>query len=292
MKNIFIFYLVLLFSSGDKSLVAQSLGITGDAADVTTTTTQGIVLMGGGTDVDAAIKWMINKSGGGDFVVIRASGTNAYNSYIYGLGSVNSVETFLINSSTLAQNASIAQAIRNAEGLFIAGGDQSDYVTYWKNSPIEDAINYLINTKKAPVGGTSAGCAILTKVYYSAISSSVTSSEALADPYGSIGQDISYDDFISSPFLDNTISDTHYLVRGRQGRHATFLARMIKDKSLTNVKGIGVDEKTAVCIDETGKAIVFGSSNAVFIRQFCNGPETCAAGQKLTWNHGVKVYSV
>ena len=77
---------------------AQSLGRVGNVNDITTTCTAGTVLMGGGTDVDAAFTWMINKSGGGDFVIIRATGTSAYNSYIYSLGTANSVETFLINS--------------------------------------------------------------------------------------------------------------------------------------------------------------------------------------------------
>ncbi|ULQ53129.1 hypothetical protein [Flavihumibacter fluvii] len=38
--------------------------LTGDSGDVNTQTTSGILLMGGGTDVDAAFRWMIQKSGG------------------------------------------------------------------------------------------------------------------------------------------------------------------------------------------------------------------------------------
>ena len=49
-----------------------SLGLVGDAADVTRTTAGGTVLMGGGPDVDAAMQWMIGKAGGGDFVVLRS----------------------------------------------------------------------------------------------------------------------------------------------------------------------------------------------------------------------------
>src|SRR5215211_3018429 len=67
--------------------------VEGNAEDVTASTSAGLVLMGGGTDVDAAFQWMIGKSGGGDFVVIRATGTDAYNPYIFGLGTVDSVET-------------------------------------------------------------------------------------------------------------------------------------------------------------------------------------------------------
>ncbi|HUM47421.1 MAG TPA: Type 1 glutamine amidotransferase-like domain-containing protein, partial [Chitinophagales bacterium] len=142
----------------------ESAMIIGDGADVQTVTQNGFVLMGGSTDVDEAIQWMIDRSGGGDFVVIRATGTDAYNSYIYGLGTVNSVETIIINSVTKANKANIEKKIKNAEALFIAGGDQWDYVKFWKNTKVEDAINYLVNTKHVPVGGTSAGCAILGNV--------------------------------------------------------------------------------------------------------------------------------
>jgi len=38
--------------------------------------------MGGSTDVDAAFQWMCTLSGNGDFLVIRAAGTDAYNPYI------------------------------------------------------------------------------------------------------------------------------------------------------------------------------------------------------------------
>ena len=72
----------------------------------------GTVLMGGAPDVDAAMQWMIAKSGGGDFLVLRATGTSACNAYIYGLGSVNSVETLLINSRTLANDPQVEAKIR------------------------------------------------------------------------------------------------------------------------------------------------------------------------------------
>ena len=108
----------------ERSYLRQSPKFGGErsTSDVNTACTAGTVLMGGGADVDAAFTWMINKSGGGDFVVIRATGTNAYNNYIYGLGSANSVETFLINSITLANDSAIVQTIRKAEAVFFAGG--------------------------------------------------------------------------------------------------------------------------------------------------------------------------
>ena len=57
--------------------------VVGNSADVVTSTSGLLVLQGGGTDVDENFVRMGARSGGGDFVVIRASGTDAYNPYIY-----------------------------------------------------------------------------------------------------------------------------------------------------------------------------------------------------------------
>jgi hypothetical protein len=39
---------------------------------------------------------MIDKAGGGDFVVVRATGSDGYNQYIYDMGGVDSVESLVI----------------------------------------------------------------------------------------------------------------------------------------------------------------------------------------------------
>ncbi|MBI1782428.1 MAG: cyanophycinase [Sphingobacteriales bacterium] len=259
--------------------------LTGDGADVTTTPVGGLILMGGGTDVDAAIQWFLQRANGGDVVVIRATGADGYNTYMYNMVPVNSVETIIIDSRTKAALTSVTDKIRNAEALFIAGGDQWDYVNYWKDTPTEDAINYLINTKHVTVGGTSAGLAIMGSGYYSASSGkSVTSAEAMGNPY-SRNVNLGANDFVASSFLANTITDSHYTQRDRQGRHVTFMARLMKDFGYsTSVKGIGIDEQTAVCIDQNGIGKVFGINNAYFMRSTSLGAETCISGTSLTWN--------
>lgn len=262
--------------------------LTGDASDVTTTATGGLLLMGGSTDVDAAIAWFLQRAGGGDVVVIRATGADGYNSYMYNMVNVNSVETIIIDSRTKAEMASVIQKIRNAEALFIAGGDQSDYVNYWKNTGTEVAINYLINNKAVTVGGTSAGLAILGSAYYSALTGSVTSAQALGNPYHKYVS-LGANDFVSSPYLTNTITDSHYSQRSRQGRHISFMARLMKDFGYsTTVKGIGVDEQTAVCIDASGMGKVYGINNAYFLKNTSLGAETCISGTPLTWNRSAQ----
>ncbi len=268
----------------------EGIGITGDATDVTVPTEVGIVLMGGSTDVDQALQWMIDRAKGGDVMIIRASGSTDYNDYIYELGKVNSVETLLIDSRDKALKESVGKRIREAEMLFIAGGDQWNYVKYWKDSEVSKAIKYLIEVKKIPIGGTSAGCAVLTGFIFDASHDSAYSKVALANPYDttvSVSKS-----FIEAPYLANTISDQHYSQRERHGRHITFMARMMKDLGVEQPKGIGVDEKTAVCIDKDGNASVFGTNSAYFLISLPYYPEQCKPNNPLTWNLDQKAIQV
>jgi cyanophycinase len=273
-----------------KGSTPASIGITGDTADVKVPTVNGYVLGGGSTDVKEALRWMIDRAKGGDVVIIRASGATGYNDFIYGLGGVNSVETLLINSRELAQNPAVAERIQQAEMLFIAGGDQGNYVKFWQDTPVEDAINYLINNKKVPIGGTSAGCAVLGGVSFAALNDGINSTEALTNPFDA-KMTLLKGGFIDIPILKNTITDTHYSNRSRHGRHLAFLARMKTDWKM-KAKGIGVDEKTSVCIDEKGIARVFGSQAAYFLEATSKKPELCESGKKLTWNRKQKAVKI
>lgn len=273
-------------SVDSKTVNYSSIGITGGTEDVQTATQFGLVLMGGSTDVDAAMQWMINKSGGGDFVILRASGSTGYNDYIYSLGKVNSVETLLLNSREKSNTLEVGKRIREAEALFIAGGDQSNYANFWADTEVAAALNYLINEKKVPVGGTSAGCALLGAIIFDAKQGSIISAEALANPYDplvSLSQS-----FLQLPFLQNTIADQHYSQRERKGRHVAFMARMTKDFGIEKPQGIGVDERTAVCIDGSGMATVFGENSAYFLKAENGLPEVCERAKPLTWDRDNK----
>jgi cyanophycinase-like exopeptidase len=296
-------FILILFSKSIYSQIPFTSYFTGDTSNVVKTTQLRVCLMGGATEDNNAMKWFLNGSGGGDIVVLRVTGTNGYNNYLYTtLGiPVNSVETLVIPSISAANNPYVRRRIREAEAVFIAGGNQFDYVSYWKNTAVDTAINYLINTKKTPIGGTSAGMAIQGQAYYSAALGSVTSSVALSNPYNS-AITIGNNDFIKNPLLKRVITDTHYDNPDRRGRQTTFLARLFQD-SAKAFYGIACDEYTAVCFDSTGIAKVFGGfptydDNAYFIQPNCilpNAPETCSANISLTWNRSgqaLKVYAV
>ncbi len=285
-----LYSLFAISQSDENSSLTASIGLVGSPEDVSGKTEFGIVLAGGGKDQDAAMKWMIDRAGGGDFIIIRASGSTGYNDYLFEMGGLNSVETLLIDSRDKAMRKEVGQRIREAEALFIAGGDQWNYVNFWKDSEVSTALQYLIDVKKVPIGGTSAGCAVLSEIIFDARNDTVVSADALANPYAS--QVSISNSFIQLPFLTNTIADQHYSQRERLGRHVTFMARMTKDFSISQPKGIAADERTAVCIDKDGNAIVIGEGSAFFLMSNKSQPEVCEKDKPLTWSNKQKALRV
>ncbi|MCA1576323.1 MAG: cyanophycinase [Acidobacteria bacterium] len=225
----------------------------------------GLVLMGGSTDVDAAFQWMCERAGGGDFVVIRTSGTDAYNPYIQELcPQMDSVETIIITSVTGANSAYVSSHIQNAEALWIAGGDQSTYTALWRNTAVQTGVNFLLNSKQAPVGGTSAGLAVLSQFIYTGALGSVTSSQALANPFHRY---VTLDrDLFQSVLGAGKLYDSHFAARDRMGRSLVFLARIVNNGWATQPRGIGVDERTALLVLPTGAATMVGSGAAYFLQ--------------------------
>jgi cyanophycinase-like exopeptidase len=266
---------------------------TGDTTDADVIPQFGIVLAGGATDSDNAMQWFLERANGGDVVVIRASGADGYNDYLYSeLGvNVNSVETIRFQNANASNDAYVIQQLSNAEAIFIAGGDQGVYVDYWKDTPIENILNDHANVKQGVIGGTSAGMAILGGHYFRAQNGTVYSDEALEDPYNSY-MTIGHQDFLMMPYLHDVITDTHFDDPDRRGRLLTFLARIYAD-GYPMALGIACNEYVAVVIGENGVAYGYGEwpdydEYAYFARHGCGEnitPETCEDNQPLTWNH-------
>jgi len=265
--------------------------IAGNAADVpqSPNLTPGLALMGGGTDVDAAFQWMCQRAGGGDFVVIRTTGTDAYNPYIRQLcPQMDSVETIVITTVAGANSSYVSSHIQNAEALWIAGGDQSTYMNLWRGTAVQSGVNFLLNSKGAPVGGTSAGLAVLSQFIYTGATGSVTSSQALADPFHRY---VTLDrDLFQSALGTNKIYDSHFVTRDRMGRSLAFLARIVGNGWASQPRGIGVDERTAILVTPSGAATMAGSGAAYFLQ--APGPaQALSPGTPLTY-FNIGVYKV
>src|SRR3954454_23790399 len=104
--------------------------LTGDARDVSRVTRGGLQLEGGGTDIPEAFRWLIAHAGGGDMVVIRASGADGYNRFIMDLGPVDSVESIVFHRREASFDPDVIATLEHAEAVFLAGGDQANYVRF------------------------------------------------------------------------------------------------------------------------------------------------------------------
>jgi cyanophycinase len=251
----------------------------GEAQDAVRDTKPGYVLMGGGGDVAAAFSWMIERANGGDFLVLRAAGSDAYNPFVRKLGpGLNSVATLILRTREASDDSTVLDKIKKAEAIFFAGGDQWNYVSRWKGTGLARAVQERIQAG-VPVGGTSAGLAILGQYVFSAERDTVTSEQALGDPYHEKVTITS--DFLAVPFLDEVITDSHFMARGRMGRLVAFVARIAKDQGIPKARGIGIDEATAVLLQPDGTALIEGKGSAYFV-ETTREAEVCEPGQSLT----------
>lgn len=295
------------------------------------------VLMGGGPDVDEAFRWMIKQAGirpgtGGRLVVIRATGDGAYNPYIYYSSAASStiaadivdgwvggasmgltsVETLVIPSTAAANDTFVNAVLGRANAVWIAGGDQSDYIKFWKGQTLEKTLGTLMKNN-VPVGGTSAGLAVLGQFDYAALNGTVTSAQAMGNPYNKY---MTIDPsplstsggFIAPPALANVILDSHLDARDRMGRLITFVSRLVANYPgsgsqqfgcaggvLGNnvARGIGVSVESALLVNwdpvnahYTGRRVTNNpapaTEAAVYFVNVTQGPTLCASGKPLT----------
>ncbi len=273
----------------------------------------GILLIGGAEEgssgEDAATEWFLKRCNKGNYLVLRCGGVGSQAGWIADeyRDLIQSAAELSIDSRAAANNPEVVQYIKEADALFIAGGDQNKYEDFWQGTATEAAINYLINQKKITVAGTSAGMAILGDYYYAPAAQGVLSSEILDNPFHPNSHDIYYSNFIQLPFLKGVITDTHLDRQNdthpetRYGRLFGFLARIFQDNSYKHpVYAIGLEEGAFVAIDENGIAQVFGNGrkagqDAYFLQVNGARPEQMEPGLPLIWDNdgrAVKVYRI
>jgi beta-aspartyl-peptidase (threonine type) len=218
----------------------------------------GVVLFGGGGRVDAGFRFIATRAGGGHIVILRAVSDDSYDStdgdygesFLKEWGPVVSAETIVFHNRDASSDPRVVEALKNADGIFLAGGDQANYIRYWNGTPVGDALNAHVRAHR-PIGGSSAGLAVLGRYAYTALDGgSMESRVALANPFHS-GMTLE-GDFLHCPALEHVITDTHFSARSRLGRLIAFIARINHDEPQAKVHGIGVDEASALLVDEKG----------------------------------------
>jgi len=239
--------------------------------------------MGGGARQDPAFKFLCERANGGDFLILRADTEDDYaqqvDREIKAVCPLNSVATIVFSSREDSDDPKLLEIIHLAETIYFAGGDQSNYVRFWQDTPVEDALNQHIAEGK-PIGGSSAGLAILGEFSFVSIIDTIHSPEALADPYGN--KVTLSRDFLKIPLLADTITDTHFVKRDRLGRLLVFMARILQDGWADRVRAIAVDENAAVLVEPDGKGNVVGGP--VYFLEAVHGPEICKKATPLQFS--------
>ena len=219
---------------------------------------RGLLLMGGGDRNMDALRWFVAKAGNGHIVVLRASqGGEIGEEFFNEVGGIKSVETFVFKDREAASDPKILAALKRADGIFLGGGDQSRYVRWWRGTPVAEALDAHVRAGK-PLGGTSAGLAMLGEYLYGAMDGgSQTSPRALADPLGD-GNTIETD-FLRLSLLKGVVTDSHFSERNRLGRLVAFVA---KGEAMARrpLLGLGIDEDAAVAVEGDGRARIYATS--------------------------------
>ena len=285
----------------------------GSRETVSISSQPGILLVGGAEKEKSgereATEWFLERAKGGKYLVLRTGGIGGQAKWIcqHYRNWVHSAAELSIDSREAASDPKVIDYIREADALFIAGGDQTKYKKYWEGTETEKALNYLINDKKIPVAGTSAGMAILGDYYYAPDNDGILSSEILDDPFHYNTHSLYRSDFIQVPYLKRVITDTHLdrmdedNLETRYGRLLGLLAKIIyEDNNQLSNYAIGLEEGAFVAIDEKGIARVFGNGtklgqDAYFLQPNGVASEQIEPGWPLIWNNkgkAVKVYQL
>lgn len=238
-------------------------GHLGSSADAPRQANRRVVLMGGSVEVDAATEQFVNGANGGDVLTLRATGSvDSYTPYFFDELSYapapNSSATFRFDDASATEDASVQCRVAASEALWFAGGDQWDYLDAWDASLATAAA-----ARSPSIGGTSAGAMILSEFSFAAELGGVTSEEALSNP--SAGDLIPLSSAYGQPELAQTVVDTHFSERDREGRLLVFAAhaRLASERT---VVAIGLDERAALVVDgETFLVLTGAADRAVWV---------------------------
>ncbi len=227
---------------------------------------QGYVAAEGGGGVNsgswapAVFGWMLQNAGGsGKVAILGVSGTDAAAANRFLQAGASQVVQLAITAQN-ANDPAVYQTLREQDVVWIRGGNQANYVQWWKGTLTEAGIRFVFD-KGGAVGGTSAGCAILGELIYDSIGGSVTPKTALRNPW--TPQITFTDDFLG--LTPGVLFDTHFTERGRLGRLAVMVARAEIEHGRRFV-GVGVDDRTAFCVYPDGTAEVIGEGSVTVLR--------------------------
>lgn len=220
---------------------------------------QGFVCaIGGGSEnyndwSDAPYSWIVQKSDSGKIIIIDVTDATTWlPNYFMSLGADTAYNKTIATISAANLQSNYDELI-TAKAIFIRGGNQWDYIRLWKGTKVDSAIQYVFNNGGV-IAGTSAGAAVLGDVDFSAQNGSAYPDEALQNPFYTRMR--FENNFLK--LVPDVLFDTHFIERGRHGRLIAMLYNL-HFNSGRDLVGVGIDDRTAICISPDGIGEVMGS---------------------------------
>jgi cyanophycinase len=242
-----------------------------------------LLLMGGGDDRGAwaypVFRWFVQQADSGKIINIDVDETAAsYAATFKAWGAAASSHPLQIATRASANDSTTYRELVSASGIFIEGGDQWDYVSTWRGTLVEKAIEEVF-ARGGVIGGTSAGLAVLGEVVFDAAYGTAYPEYAAYNPYYSR---IHFtDDFLD--ILPGVLTDSHFQTRARLGRLVPMLARRIQDYAQPCLTAIGVDESTALCINPDLTAVAYGVGSVTILYRSGNSRIVCEPNRPVTF---------
>lgn len=219
-----------------------------------------LVIIGGGSRPESIITRIIDESGirnGGYGIVLPMSSETPDSSAYWAAEPFVAAGVSTIRGLHFVKGAVLDPAridsIRNAKLIYITGGDQARFMDTAGGTEIVTAIADAYKAG-AVVAGTSAGAALMC--------ATMITGNALRYPeYSSTYKTIESNNMETKPglgLIDKVIIDQHFLIRSRHNRLLTAAIEF------PNMKGIGIDESTAIVV-RGNSAEVIGDSQVIVI---------------------------
>ena len=214
---------------------------------------QRLLVVGGGGRPDEAVKKFVEWSGGANarlLMITWASGVPEESfealkkdfSIMPGI----TIEHAAMRPLDAQKRAGFVEQLKLATGVFFSGGDQNRIMDVLA----DEGLLKLVREKYAagtPFGGTSAGAAVMSDPMMTGDADLKILDGKKVGVRRGLG------------LIPNVIFDQHFLVRQRHNR--LFGLVMVNPKML----GIGIDEDTAVMIEDGRRLNVIGNTQVMFI---------------------------
>ena len=159
---------------------------------------------------------------------------------------VESAEVVYIGSRDDANSEHVIDHVKDATGIFLTGGNQMRLSAMIGGTRFEQVVRDA-NERGVIVAGTSAGASILSAHMVALGASGGTPKLRMAQMVAGFG------------LISNVIIDQHFRQRDRIGRLLSLVA------SNPGLLGLGIDEDTAVIIDEHGVIEVIGRHSVTIV---------------------------